>query len=232
MGKMCTTNDMFNYLLNETDLIKTSLEKDHDDCFNHSVDKFEEFMHFCKEPEYLFRILTYVTPPKYGLKKRIYYEILKVIEELTDNIDIKVIENSLYKGEIFDKILDTLKLDTYLGDYLGIWNLLLNDENEKIVEIFSRNTYNIGDIFINQVDNLITNKLTEMRLYAVIKIMNLFLKIGEKVKSKYNKKKDYIEQLRKVYEKIKIISSQSSQEEGENKYFSEIIDEFNKYFDK
>jgi len=230
MGKMCTTNDMFNYLLNETDLIKKAIDRDGDEVFNHCLEKFEEFMHFCKEPEYLFMILAYVSPPKFGFKKRLYYEILKVIEELTDNIDIKVLENSVYKGEIFGKILDTLKLDVFLGDYLGIWNLLLNDENEKIVEIFSRNTYNIGDIFLNQVDNLIKNNLTGIRLNGVIEIMNRFLKIGEKVKAKFNKKNDYIEQLRKVYEKIKIIRAQSSQEGGNDGIYSEIISEFNEYF--
>jgi hypothetical protein len=225
MAKMCSTYDIFNYLINETDLMNKSLNKD-DDVFNHCVEKFEQFMHFCKEPEFLFRILSFISPPKRGLKKRIFYEIVKIMNDLVDNIDVDMLEKSVYKSEIFDKILDTLKLDVYLGDYLGIWNNLLNHENEKIIKIFSRNTYNIGSIFLNQIDNLTKNKLYGFRLISVIQIMNLFLKIGETVKIKYNKKNDYIEQLRQVYERIKSITLEEN-----DKTILEYIGEFNKYFE-
>ena len=225
MAKMCSTYDIFNYLINETDLMNKSLNKD-DDVFNHCVEKFEQFMHFCKEPEFLFRILSFISPPKRGLKKRIFYEIVKIMNDLVDNIDVDMLEKSVYKSEIFDKILDTLKLDVYLGDYLGIWNNLLNHENEKIIKIFSRNTYNIGSIFLNQIDNLTKNKLYGFRLISVIQIMNLFLKIGETVKIKYNKKNDYIEQLRQVYERIKSITLEEN-----DKTILEYIEEFNKYFE-
>ena len=228
MAKMCSTYDMFNYLINETDLMETLLNKNNDD-FNHCVDKFEQFMHYCKEPEFLFRILGYISPPEVGLKKRIYYEIVKVINELVDNIDVNTLEKSVYKNEIFDKFIEILKLDIYLGDYLGIWKYLLNNENEKIVEIFSRNIYNIGVIFMDQIDNLIKNKLFGIRPDAVIEIMNLFLKMGDKIKKKYNKNNDYIEQLKPVYDKIKTITFEDNDNDNEDK--SENLEEFNKYFE-
>ena len=226
MVKMCSSNDIFNYLINETDLMEKAFNSEDEDNFSHCVDKFEQFMHFCKEPKFLFQILIFISPPKAGLKKRIYYEIVKVINELTNGINDEVLENSVYKSEIFEKILETLKLDEYLGDYMGIWINLLNIENEKIVKIFSRNKYEIGDIFLNQIDKLIKNTLTGIRLNAVIQIMNLFLKIGKKVKDVYHKNNDYIELLRPIYKRIKTINL-----EGYDKMQNEKdIEEFNKYF--
>ena len=57
MAKMCSTYDIFNYLINETDLMNKSLNKDDDDVFIHCVEKFEQFMHFCKEPEFLLSVV-------------------------------------------------------------------------------------------------------------------------------------------------------------------------------
>ena len=46
-----------------------------------------------------------------------YIEILKSISNIiANNNQVEYLENKLYNNPIFEKLIDTLKLDVYLGD--------------------------------------------------------------------------------------------------------------------
>ena len=205
MAKMCNVNEIFNHLLNTTNLFKEALtNKEKDYSFEHAIDIFEEFVSLCKNPDHIVKILEIISPPKKGLKSRIYREILKNLTSVISDNQIEYLEKSIYNGVIFQKVLETLKQDVYLGEYEGIFQILLDSNNNNIVKIFYKNKYEVGIIMMNQVKNLINNKLIGIRLNSAIKIINLFLKIGNKVKEKYNTENYYIEQFRDIY---KIISN-------------------------
>ena len=225
MGKMLDKDEIFNHLLNNCDdLFEKAINKEDDFDFSHAMDGFEAFINLCRNPEYLFQILSIISPPDKGLKNNIYREILKTISGLiTDNNQVEYLENKLYNSIIFQKVIDTLKLDTYLGDYEGIWQILLDANNSNIVTIFYRNhdKYNIGEIMINQVNNLIKDEMTGLRLDAVVRIMNLFLNMGNEIKKKYNVENYYIEQLRDCYKKVCELDIKDNED----------INDFKKYYE-
>ena len=223
MVKMLNSDKIFEHILNNTNLISEAFKKEDDACFGHAIDGFEALINLCKDPDLLFKILNIITPPEKGVKNRVYREILKKISELiTNNNSVEYLENKLYNDNNFGKILETLKLDTYLGDYEGIWQILLEINNSNIVTIFYRmkNKYNIGHIMKDQVDNLVKQNLTRYRLNGVVRIMNLFLKMGSEIKKKYNCDNYYLEQFRDCY---KIISNLSIEND-------EDVDEFKNYY--
>ena len=181
--ELCNNNnDIFNYIINESTLLKDTFKREDTDNLGHCIEQFEQFISMCKNPDLLFKILILISPPKAGLKRRIYTETLN---GLVNDDNVENLEKSLYNSVIFQKILETLKYDIWQGEYEGIWNLLLNSEKQCITDIFYINKYDVSKIFMQQVDNLIKNELIEMRLTAVIRIMLLFIKIGEKVKIKF-----------------------------------------------
>ena len=158
-----------------------------------------------------------------------YREILKVISNIiANNNQVEYLENKLYNNPIFEKLIDTLKLDVYLGDYEGIWNIILDSTNNNIVTIFYRNKnkYNFGQILFNQVDNLIKNNLTSIRLNAVVRIMNYFLKLGDEIKKKYNVDNYYIEQFRDSYKKIQGLNQIEDEDINEFKDIMKLIVKF------
>ena len=55
----------------------------------------------------------------------------------------------------------------------------------------------------NQIDNLIIKQLTGIRLNGVVRIMNLFLKMGNEIKKKYNVDNYYVEEFRDNYKQNK-----------------------------
>jgi hypothetical protein len=67
----------------------------------------------CKSPDLLFKILVFISPPKIGLKRRIYTEILKTLNNIINEKDVENLENSLYNSVIFQKILETLNYDVW-----------------------------------------------------------------------------------------------------------------------
>jgi hypothetical protein len=150
-------------------------------------------------------MLNIINPPEKGLKNRIFREILKKIFVIVNGNDaIEYLENKLYNNALFQKVLETLKRDVYLGDYEGIWQILLDSNNDNIVNIFFRmkNKYNFGDIMFKQVDSVIKNYLTGNRLNGVVRIINLFLKLGVKIVNSYLSENYYLEQFRDCYKKI------------------------------
>ena len=224
MGKMLNIDNLFNHILNNTNLLGEALSKESEDCFSHAIEGFEAFIILSKNPEVLFKILNILTPPDKGLKNRIYREILKKISNIIiNNNQIEYLENKLYNNIIFSKVLDTLKQNTYLGDYEGIWQILLDSNNSNIVTIFYRNKnkYNIGEIMMNQINYLIKNNMTGIRLNGVVRIMNLFLKIGNEIKKKYNIENYFVEQFRDCYKNIHELDIKDDED----------FDEFKKYFD-
>ena len=66
---------------------------------------------------------------------------------INNNNQVEYLETKLYKNIIFQKIIDTLKLDVYLGDFEGIWQILLDSTNSNIVTIFyqNKNKYDFGE---------------------------------------------------------------------------------------
>ena len=204
--------DIFNYIINESNLLKETLKRDSDD-FGHCMEHFEVFISMCKSPDLLFKILVFISPPKIGLKRRIYTEILKTLNNIINEKDVENLENSLYNSVIFQKILETLNYDVWLGEYEGIWGQLLNSENQYIIDIFHKNKYDVSNIFLKQVENLIKNELIEMRMTAVIRIMLLFIKIGEKVKIKFGGENFYVNEFKDIYLKISQLSSLKEDED-------------------
>ena len=68
-------------------------------------------------------------------------------------------------------------------------------------------------IIVLQVENQIKNELIEMRLTAVIRIMLLFIKIGEKVKIKFGGENFYVNEFKDIYLKISQLSSLKEDED-------------------
>ena len=121
--------------------------------FRHAIDGFEALLNLCKDPELLLKILNIITPPDKGVKNRIYREILKNISNIINNNNqLEYLEKKLYNDNNLGKVLEILKQDVYLGDYEGIFQILL-DSNNSIITIFYRmkNKLNIGEIMNNQV---------------------------------------------------------------------------------
>ena len=56
---------------------------------------------------------------------------------------------------------------------------------------------------LNQVDSLIKENLVGFRLNAVVRIMNLFLKMGNEIKKKFKVDNFYLEEFKECYKKIK-----------------------------
>ena len=196
-AKMLKNDDMFNHILNTTNLLGEALTKEKNDDFSHAIDGFEAFINLCENPDHLFQILNIISPPSGGIKNRIYREILKKISNIiSNNNQVEYLENKLYNDSIFKKLLETLKIDAYLGDYEGIWKVLLDSNNSNIVTIFykMKNKHKIGEIMFNQVDSLIKNNLIGYRLNGVVRIMNLFLKMGNEINKKFNVENYYIEE--------------------------------------
>ena len=73
----------------------------------------------------------------------------------------------------------------------------------------------------NQIDNLIIKQLTGIRLNGVVRIMNLFLKMGNEIKKKYNVDNYYVEEFRDNYKKINDLEIKNDED----------IDEFKKYYE-
>ena len=109
-------------------------------------------------------------------------------------------EKYLYNGIIFEKILETLKYNIWLGEYEGIWELLLNSDNQYIIKIFHRNKYHVKKILEEQVDNLIYKGFIGNRLIAVKTIMNLFTKMGEKVKIQFGGYNFYANEFKDIFQ--------------------------------
>ena len=138
MGEVCNNNDdIFNYLINESNLLEMTLNREGDE-FGHCVEHLEEFISICKNPSLLFKILVFISPPKVGIKRRVYREILKTLNNIINDNNINMFEKYLYNSIIFKKILETLKYDIWLGEYEGIWELLLNPDNQCSVKIFHK----------------------------------------------------------------------------------------------
>ena len=202
---MLNNDWMFEHISITTHLFKDAFEKENDPNFAHAIDGFEELIILCSDRDLLFYMLNIINPPEKGLKNRIFREILKKIFVIVNGNDaIEYLENKLYNNALFQKVLETLKRDVYLGDYEGIWQILLDSNNDNIVNIFFRmkNKYNFGDIMFKQVDSLIKNYLTGNRLNGVVRIINLFLKLGVKIVNSYWSENYYLEQFRDCYKKI------------------------------
>ncbi len=213
MENICDNdNDIFNYIINETNLLKETLKRN-DDSFGHSIDNLEKFLSFCTSPELIFDILLLISNPNNRLERRLFRELLLKLPEIIKEKDFEKLEKSLY-GDIFEKFLQTLKLDIWQGEYEGIWQALLNSENQSIIKIFNKKKYNATQIFMVKVNNLIEKHLIGLNLTAVIKIMTLFLKIGEKVKNQFGGDNNYYaNEFKDIYLKISEVTKLKDDED-------------------
>ena len=139
---------------------------------------------------------------------------------MNGNDSIEYLENKLYNNTIFKQVVETLKMDVYLGDYEGIWQILLDSNNDNIVNIFFRmkNKYNFGDIMLMQIDSLIKNNLIYIRLNGVVRIINIFLKLGVKIVNSYLTENYYLEQFRDCYKKICELNITDNDDEDINEF--------------
>ena len=62
MAQILKTDEVFNHLLVKTNLFKEALAKEDEDSFSHSIDEFEKFISFCKNPDLLFKMLIIISP--------------------------------------------------------------------------------------------------------------------------------------------------------------------------
>ena len=62
MSKMLKNDDIFNHILNTTNLFKEALKREEDDDsgISHAIDGFESFIVLCTNPEYLFKMLNMI----------------------------------------------------------------------------------------------------------------------------------------------------------------------------
>ena len=227
MARMLENDWIFEHISNTTNLLKDAFERENEESalFAHAIDGFEEFIILCKNPELLFKMLSIISPPKKGLKVRIYREILKIIFSiLNDDKHVKYLENKLYNNILFQELLETLKRDVYLGDYEGIWQILLDSNNPIIINIFFRmkNKYNFGEIMFNQIESLIKWNLMGERFKSAVRIMNLFIKLGNKITENYWAENYYLEQFRDCYKKICYLNIKENEDED--------VDEFKNYY--
>ena len=216
IGNTCNNkNDIFNYIINETNLIKDILQEkqknDYD--FAHCIDNLEKFLSSSNSPEFNCDILLLISIPKKQIEIRIYRDLLINLNNNIKDDNTEKLEKYIYNSDIFKNILETLNQDIWLGEYEGIWQVLLNSQNKNIIKIFGKNKYNVTEIFNLQVDNLIEKYLIEMRLTAVIRIMTLFLKIGEKIKNEFVGDNYYANEFKKIYLKISELSNIKNEED-------------------
>ena len=195
-------NEIFNYIIKETNLLKERLQRKKDGSFGHCIDDFEKFISSCNNPELIYDILIMITTPKDRYEIRIYRILLIILTNIIKDNDTEQLEKYIYNREIFENLLDTLSYDIWLGEYEGIWEVLLNSENKSIIKIFNKNKYNVTEILDLQINKLFKNGLNNSRLSAVIRIMVLFLKIGEKFKKEFDCDNYYANEFKKIYIKI------------------------------
>ena len=228
MASMLNNEWIFNHLLNETNLFDEALNKENDFSFNHAIDNFRNFVSLCKNPELAFSILNRASPPNTVVKRIVYQEVLTTVSEIINSNNQKEYLEKLYSGPLFQKTIDILKEDIYLSYYEKIFEILIDSTKDNIVAIIdkNKNKFNISEIINNQIDFLISKKLTGFRLNAVIKITNLFLKIGSEIDKKNKCGNYYVEQFKDIYKKVNSLHLQ---------YFDysingEALKEFYKYF--
>ena len=117
-------NEIFNYIIKETNLLKERLQIK-EDTFGHCIDVFEKFISSCNNPELIYDILILITTPKDRYEIRLYRFLLNILTNIInkDN-DTEELEKYIYNKEIFGNLLDTLSYDIWLGEYEGIWEVL------------------------------------------------------------------------------------------------------------
>jgi len=194
-------NEIFNYIIKETNLLKERFQRKIG-IFGHCIDDLEKFLSSCNNPELIYDMLIIITTPKDKYEIRIYRFLLIMLTKIIKENDTEELEKYIYNREIFENFLDTLSYDIWLGEYEGIWEILLNSENKSIIKIFNKNKYNVTEILDLQVNKLINNGLINLRLSAVIRIMILFLKIGEQVKKEFDCDNYYANEFKKICVKI------------------------------
>ena len=85
-----------------------------------------------------------------------------------------------------------------------------------------KNKYNFGEIMFFQIESLIKKGLMSERFKSAVRIINLFLKMGDEVTKNYWAKNYYLEQFRDCYKKICDLDIKENEDED--------VDEFKNYY--
>jgi hypothetical protein len=130
----------------------------------------------------------------------------------------EIVEKLLFKNFIF-KIIDLISVEniTHLSDIEGIFDILLNG-NDFIVQAFYKNEYKLGKKFYNVINYLNQNSFIGINMCTTLRIMNMFLSVGEKIKEKYYCDNYFVNDLRESYN---ILPSMNNEEFTEIKKFYE-----------
>ena len=213
--EICSNEDIFTYIIINTNLLKEVMIREVTK-IHHSIDCLEEMVGLCQNPEIFINILNDLTrSDDIILHKRLYREMLK---KMINSLKGETVEKLLFKNFIF-KIIDLISVEniTHLSDIEGIFDILLNG-NDFIVQAFYKNEYKLGKKFYNVINYLNQNSFIGINMCTTLRIMNMFLSVGEKIKEKYHCENYFVNDLRESYN---ILPSMNSEEFTEIKKFYE-----------
>jgi hypothetical protein len=213
--EICSNEDIFTYIIINTNLLKEVMIREVTK-IHHSIDCLEQLVGLCQNPEIFINILKDLTSSDdIILHKRLFREMLK---KMINSLKGETVEKLLFKNLIF-KIIDLISVEniTHLSDIEGIFDILLNG-NDFIVQAFYKNEYKLGKKFYNVINYLNQNSFIGINMCTTLRIMNMFLSVGEKIKEKYYCENYFVNDLRESYN---ILPSMNSEEFTEIKKFYE-----------
>jgi len=194
--EICSKEDIFTYIIINTNLLKEVMIREVTK-IHHSIDCLEEMVGLCQNPEIFINILNDLTSSDdIILHKRLYREMLK---KMINSLKGETVEKLLFKNLIF-RIIDLISVEniTHLSDIEGIFDILLNG-NDFIVQAFYKNKYKVGKKFYNVIARLNQNSFIGVNMCTTLRIMNMLLSVGEKIKEKYNCENYFVNDLRESY---------------------------------
>lgn len=197
MAEICSNKDIFIYIINETNLLKEVMIKEVTK-IHHSIECLEELVNLCENSEIFLHILIDLKNDDIILNKRLYREMLKKICSSSTNNN-----KLIFEKKIFNNILDLIftTKTKYLTEIEGFFDVFFKSDS------FSRLLYKkklaIGEDFSNLITKLNFNGFTGYSMEVVIRIMLMFILMGEKYKlEEYPHENFYIEELKKAFKKL------------------------------
>ena len=199
ISEILSNKDIFKYLIEETDLFKNMIYKEVK-TVHHCIDELENFVNICEYPQIFLKVLTLIDNNDFQ-ENRAYYRIYReIVKKILQNCPRDFIEEKIYKNE---KILKYFIMNLSILDLIeteGIYDILLNPDNPHIIEIFYKNHFDIGYSCMRAVINL--SNFSDLKINALVRIMNRFLSIGQKIKEKYNVQNYYVNELKSAFQMI------------------------------
>ena len=139
MVEILQNKDIFIYLIEETNLFKTMIEKQAN-TVHHCIDELEKLVNFCGYPQVFLKVFNILDEKDFhNLEvsrafKRIYREIF---QKIFKSCSKDFFEQNIYKNEyIFKRFIIYLSIIDLI-EAEGIYDILLNSEDPYIIAIFS-----------------------------------------------------------------------------------------------